>query len=96
MARLFYIRGDGNISFHQPGTLIEFLARGVNVKVPWKDGQRREVTGSSFAAARVAGLLARLLSKAPTLLPLQLKTLLHSCALPWPRSKPRPEGVSAC
>lgn len=69
--------------FYQTGSLVEFVARGVNVEVPWRDGRKKEVTGSSFAAAHMTGLLARLLSEAPGLTPLQVKALLRRFASPW-------------
>jgi subtilisin len=62
------------------GTLVEFAAHGVDVRVPWKDGTFKRVSGSSFAAPRVAGLLARLLSVSPGLSPLEAKALLHRVA----------------
>lgn len=63
-----------------PGTLVEFAALGVNVDVPWKGGLRRAATGSSFAAPRAAGLLARVLSVFPQISPLQAKCLLQQIA----------------
>lgn len=69
--------------FYKSGHLVEFVARGVNVHVAWKGRQVKDVTGSSFAAARVAGLLARLLSEAPHLRPMEVKTLFHRIAAPW-------------
>lgn len=63
-----------------PGTLVEFAALGVEVNVPWKGGIHREATGSSFAAPRVAGLLARILSIYPGIAPLQAKCLLQQIA----------------
>jgi subtilisin family serine protease len=41
------------------------------------------VTGSSFAAPRVTGLLACLLSVNPGITPLQAKALFHRLARPW-------------
>lgn len=70
-----------------PGTLVEFAALGVNVSVPWKGGLRREATGSSFAAPRAAGLLARVLSIFPRLSPLQAKCLLQETAKGLPAKK---------
>jgi subtilisin family serine protease len=70
-----------------PGTLVEFAALGVNVGVPWKGGLRREATGSSFAAPRAAGLLARVLSVFPKLPPLQVKCLLQEIARGLPAKK---------
>jgi len=42
------------------GSMVEFLAHGLNVKVPWQGGWK-VVTGSSFAAPRFSAWLARLL-----------------------------------
>jgi subtilisin family serine protease len=72
-----------NCLYYRPGYLVEFAARGVNVVAAWRDGQTREVTGSSFAAPQVAALLARLLSMAPQLDPLQAKALLRQAAEDW-------------
>jgi subtilisin len=69
--------------YYKPGYLVEFAARGVNVSAAWRDGQTREVTGSSFAAPLVAALLARLLSAAPQLDPLQAKALLRQVSEDW-------------
>jgi subtilisin len=69
--------------FYRPGSLVEFIALGIDVSVAWKGGGRRTVTGSSFAAAQMAGLLARLLSCCPSLTPLEAKALLHQAAMPW-------------
>ncbi|HTG43145.1 MAG TPA: S8 family serine peptidase, partial [Verrucomicrobiae bacterium] len=57
--------------FFRPGSLVEFSARGEEIEVPWTGGGYKKVTGSSFAAPHVAGLLARLLSRCPTLPPLE-------------------------
>jgi subtilisin len=74
--------------FRNPaGTLVEFAALGVNVTVPWKGGIRREATGSSFAAPRAAGLLARMLSIFPNTSPLQAKSLLQQIASGLPDRK---------
>lgn len=71
--------------FYKPGHLVEFAARGVDVEVPWLGGGMKKVTGSSFAAPRVTGLLANLLSEVPNIDPLQAKALFHRLALPWTR-----------
>lgn len=75
--------GDG-LYLNHPGSLVEFAALGAGVRVPWKGGLTIETTGSSFAAPRVAGLLARLLSAHPELKPLQAKELLRAIAAPHP------------
>jgi subtilisin len=69
--------------FYQAGQLVEFIAPGIELSVPWKDGQMKKVTGSSFAAAQVSGLIARMLSVHPGLMPSQLKALLQRAAQPW-------------
>ena len=58
------------------GTLVEFLAPGENIEVPWNHGGSKLVTGSSFAVPVVAAALARLLSAFPRLDPLAAKSLL--------------------
>lgn len=67
---------------YRPGTLVEFIAPGQDIVVPWLAGAIKKVTGSSFAAPYVAALLARLISGCPTLSPLHTKTLLQKLALP--------------
>jgi subtilisin len=70
--------------FCRLGQLVEFAARGQDIEVAWMGGARKKVTGSSFAAPHLSGLLARLLSRCPSLTPLQAKSLLHTLAMPWP------------
>jgi len=65
---------------YRQGQLVEFAAHGQDVDVPWLGGGRKQVTGSSFAAPHVAGLLARLISGVPTLSPLEAKALLARLA----------------
>jgi subtilisin family serine protease len=74
---------DESIFFFLRGTMVEFAARGVDVRVAWRDGAKKLVTGSSFAAPRISALLARLLSVYPDLSPLQAKSILHAIAKPW-------------
>jgi subtilisin len=76
---------EDNDLFYKPGHLVEFSARGVDVEVPWLDGEMKKVTGSSFAAPRVTGMLACLLSEVPKMSPLQAKALFHRLAQPWNR-----------
>jgi subtilisin len=87
---------DGDI-FYRPGHLVEFAARGMDVEVLWRDGDTKTMSGSSFAAPRVAGMLARLLSEHPGIPPLQAKALFHRMARPWSerRVPARPEAPSA-
>ena len=69
--------------FCRLGRMVEFAARGEDIEVAWIGGGRKKVTGSSFAAPHVAGLLARLLSHSPALSPLLAKTMLQRLAEPW-------------
>jgi subtilisin len=62
----------------QPPT--EFLARGIEVDVPWMDGATITVTGNSFAAAHLSGIAALIRSKHPGMRPFQVKTTLWGTA----------------
>lgn len=68
---------------YRPGHLVEFFARGEKLRVPWLQHEWKTVTGSSYAAPRVAGLLARLLSVHPGLPVPLVKAVLRQIALPW-------------
>ncbi|MCB1237386.1 MAG: S8 family serine peptidase [Verrucomicrobiae bacterium] len=70
--------GEHDLRF-QPGAMVSLAAMGERVRVPWLDGAWRLETGSSFAAPRVTGMIARLLSVFPGLRPDLAKALL--CAL---------------
>ena len=73
---------DDSVHF-RPGHLVEFFARGEKVRVPWLQHEWKTVTGSSYAAPRVAGLLARLLS-VHSALPVPLaKAVLRQISAPW-------------
>jgi hypothetical protein len=63
-----------------PGRMVEFAAPAAEVRVPWKDRGHRVMTGSSFAAAWVSGILARLLSVYPKIDPILAKSLLRRVA----------------
>ncbi|MDZ7676572.1 MAG: S8 family serine peptidase [Acidimicrobiales bacterium] len=67
--------------FHfNPEPPTEFLARGIDVEVAWRDGETNAATGNSYAAPHLAGIAARILSKHPELRPFQLKAVLYACA----------------
>jgi subtilisin len=76
-------RAEGLAFYYSRGQLVEFAAAGDRVEVAWQGGARKVVTGSSYAAPVVAGLLARLLSVYPDLPPLEAKALLHRVAEPF-------------
>jgi subtilisin family serine protease len=74
---------DDHTFFYKPGHLVEFAARGVDVTLPWNNHSMKQVSGSSFAAPIMSGLLARLISIMPSLCPLEAKSILHRLATPW-------------
>jgi subtilisin family serine protease len=56
----------------------DFGAPGIEVDVAWLDGATMTMTGNSFAAPHVTGLVARMLSKHPAMTPYQVKAVLRS------------------
>jgi len=62
--------------------LVEFLTRAEESQALWPGGGTRQLVGSSFAAPRVAGWLARILSRHPGLHPLLAKAALRAAAQP--------------
>jgi hypothetical protein len=73
---------DPEVFYCRRGNLVEFAAHGQDLEVAWLGGSKKRVTGSSFAAPHLAGLLARLLSYCPNLSPLLAKALLQELAEP--------------
>ena len=74
---------DGKTAFDLDGNPTpppEFGAPGLNLRVPWSGGGSVEVTGNSFAAPHVSGLVALLLSKHPHLTPYEVKAVLRAVA----------------
>lgn len=71
------------IVYYRRNFPIPFYARGFDLKVPWKDGSYRQVTGTSFAAAHVVGVLACLLSKSGQITAGDAQKLLKENAAPW-------------
>lgn len=61
---------------YSAGRMVEFTAA-ADRDVAWRDGTHRSMTGSSFAAALMTGIVARLLSVYPIRDPLLLKALLR-------------------
>src|SRR3712207_7102153 len=45
--------------YYNPAPPVEFLAPGINVTVAWLGGQQMTVTGNSFAAPHISGLVAK-------------------------------------
>jgi len=64
----------------QYGEVIELVAPGVQVETTWPGGVRRQMTGNSFAAPYITGIIALLLEARPDLTPFQVKTILFAIA----------------
>ena len=63
--------------YYNPSPPVDFYAMGVGVKVPVPGAGEMRLTGNSFAAPHMTGIIARVLAKHPYLTPFQLKTLLY-------------------
>jgi subtilisin len=73
--------GTGPFEFYyNPEPPVEFWAPGINLPVAWLGGQRLTVTGNSFSAPHLTGLVARILSQHPGLTPFEVKTILRETA----------------
>jgi subtilisin family serine protease len=64
-----------------PNPPADFGAPGIDMEVAWMGRGHIVATGNSFAAPHVTGLVARLLSKHPTLTPYQVKAVLRAVAM---------------
>jgi subtilisin len=69
---------DPHSIYYNPDPPVEFGAPGMDVRVPWLNGRWLTMTGNSFAAPHVAGLIAQILAKHPNLTPFQVKTVLRA------------------
>jgi subtilisin family serine protease len=72
--------GDPLAFVYRYGERIEMAAPGSNVRVAWAGGGYKTVTGTSFAAPQVSGIVALILSKHPDLTPFELKSVLYAMA----------------
>ena len=66
--------------YYNPSPPVEFGALGIDVRVAWRGGEYATVTGNSFAAPHIAGLVARIRAKHPSLAPFQMKAVLRALA----------------
>jgi subtilisin len=66
--------------YYNPKPPVEFGALGIDVNVAWKDGGSFTVTGNSFAAPHIAGVVTRILGKHPTMAPFHVKSVLRALA----------------
>jgi subtilisin family serine protease len=62
------------------GEMVEFVARGRQLRVPWNRGGWREVTGSSFASPHMASLVARMRQLRPEWNACEIKSALYALA----------------
>jgi subtilisin family serine protease len=65
---------------YNPAPPVEFGAPGIDLEVAWLGGGRITVTGNSFAAPHITGLVARILAKHPGLTVFQVKSILRALA----------------
>jgi len=66
--------------YYNPFPPVEFGAPGMDIEVCWRDKSTCVVTGNSFAAPHIAGIVALIRSKHPELRPFEIKTVLFACA----------------
>jgi subtilisin len=66
--------------YYNPSPPVEFGAPGIDIEVAWYDKSSCVVTGNSFAAPHIAGIVALIRAKHPELRPFQIKTVLFACA----------------
>jgi subtilisin len=66
--------------YYNPFPPVEFGAPGMDIEVAWRDKSTCVVTGNSFAAPHIAGIVTLIRSKHPELTPFQIKTVLFACA----------------
>ena len=62
--------------YYNPQPPVEFGASGIDVRVAWLQQKWSTVTGNSFAAPHITGIVAKLLGEHPNLTPFQIKTML--------------------
>jgi subtilisin family serine protease len=74
-------KGDDPLEFYcNPDPPVEFGAPGIDVRVAWARGGYSTMTGNSFAAPHITGIVALLLSKHPRLRPYEVKAVLAALA----------------
>lgn len=66
--------------YYNPSPPVEFGAPGIDIKVAWLNKGYCVITGNSFAAPHIAGIVALIRAKHIMLTPFQIKTILFACA----------------
>jgi subtilisin len=83
-------RGDEDLVYCNPEPPVEFGALGIDVRVPWRNGGWITVTGNSFAAPHVTGVVTKILGKHPDLTVFEMKAVLRALAANTSRAADRP------
>jgi subtilisin len=73
-------KADSMLYYYNPSPPVDFLAKGVRVRVAWPGGSQMSSTGNSFATPHITAICALILSKHPLLTPFQLKSVLYLAA----------------
>jgi subtilisin family serine protease len=66
--------------YYNPNPPVEFGAPGIDVQVAWEADSYAAMTGNSFAAPHITGIVALILAKHPGLHPFVVKTILRQTA----------------
>ena len=69
-----------DVYYCNPRPPVELGAFGIDVRVPWLNGEWITATGNSFATPHITGLVARLLAKHPGLSVVHVKGILRALA----------------
>ena len=77
--------------YYNPLPPMDFGAPGIDIQVAWEEHDYATMTGNSFAAPQIAGVVALILATHPGLTPFLMKTILRTTA--W--NVREPTGTSA-
>ena len=66
--------------YYNPTPPVEVLAPGVDIDAAWLGGATMTVSGNSFSAPHITGLVAKILAKHPGLKTFQIKAILRATA----------------
>lgn len=73
--------------YYNPDPPVEFGAHGIDVRIAWRNHKHVTITGNSFAAPHITGLVTKILGKHPDLTVFQVKTILRELAANVDRAK---------
>lgn len=71
---------DPFLFYYNPTPPVDFGAPGIDVDVAWEGGGFAKMTGNSFAAPHITGIVALILAKHPGLPPYMVKSILRATA----------------